>query len=382
MILEILWAGCLYVLEMEEVIELDPAEVGKIKETREITDHDDIICIEDDSNDSEPKAKRRKLEIPGDGANVVANLDTNTEEGREEVASHSYLHAEVHETNMKEIVTSDVLFEKTRVDDSPKGRITEVPEIDSNSLDQEKEQDKERIRETEHNAKITDLTEVLKTLVSMTTEEMENAVQELDIGEMSEDNILAACGHLTAVSELISYSNCVCFLKFVLCDTVMSLTQKASRVLASAVNMVADKYPKQLTDSVLMPCVKGTFDTPQLDLMTIILKEQFSDGNQHYFLRSIVEGELELNDSKITLLQTLIDITNTDNDILRKLFFLFETQSSNLAKNLKFGKLLLAVANKYGRVLSGENLTTFSNIVDKHQTFLKKSVQNVIKKLR
>ena len=249
-------------------------------------------------------------------------------------------------------------------------------------LSQAKKQGIEKLKEIWHNAVEECPSEDLQLFVSLTSDEMRVAMEILELSEICETAVVVACGHIVGMSDLISYSNCVSFLNSALCDKVMTLTQNASRGLSSAVTMVTDKYPKQTIDGVLVPCFSGNFGAPQMDLISYLVKECLSVGNQFYFLTKLNSCDGELNDSKISLIQNLIETVNIDNDAINSLLSRFETQAPNLVKNLKFSKLLLALVNKHGKVMMKDSLLRFASIVDKNKTFLKKSIENVVKKLK
>ena len=360
---------------------------------RDIVHDDDVVVIDLDSEDEEPNPKRQKLDNAIDasdegscgGANSADRVNNNVDitsdnlHNNDEVAideNYVALNGKNEPESINNIGSQSVATAEPEESSQNKTVI---------ELNEEKEQAIGRLKEIWHSAGTTETCPAteMETLVSLTIEEMETAVQMLELTELSESGVLTACSHLVTVSELISYSNCVCFLKSAMLGKVMALTQNASRVLVSAVTMVANGYPKQLIDSVIVPCVVGIFDLPQLDLVTRLLKDSFSEANQIYFMNNLIAGqELELNDSKIALIQTLLETLNIHNEIMVKILNLFEREATKLAKNLKFGKLLLALVNKHGKLLGGENLIKFSNILDKHHTFVKKSIQITIKKLK
>ena len=372
----------------EQAVE-QPAETRKVTETGDITHQDDVIVIDLDSDEDAPKPKRQRLDNFNPATDQDANINSNSREiintAEEMICDNSNNKV----TNNENSVDSSNFIEQDAVDNSLENVTTKSVQHIEDKTEIELSQDKEeaigRLKEIWHSANTSETcpAQELESLVSLTSEEMETAVKKLELTEMNENSVLTACSHLASVSELISYGNCVCFLRFALCEKVVTLTQNASRVLVSAVTMVANRYPKQLIDSVLVRCVVGSFDSPHLDLVTRLLKESFNEGTQLYFMKSfIADQELEINDSKIALIQTLLETTNIDPEIIEKILNLFERQTSKLAKNLKFGKLLLAVVTKHGKLLRGENLIKFSSIVDKHQTFVKKSVENAVKKLK
>ena len=369
-----------------------PAQTREVTESGNIIHHDDdVIVIDLDSDDETPNPKRIKLDNVIHGSDEDSNIRLNTVEilkTDQEMISENSNNKVTKDENSVDL-SDDIELDSVNDNDSHSTETAESAECKKNDktvieLSQDKEEAIGRLKEIWHSATTAETCPApeLELLVSLTTEEMESAVQTLELTEMSENSVHSACNHLVTVSELISYSNCVCFLRFALLGKVMTLTQNASRVLVSAVTMAANRYPKQLIDSVLVPCVVGILDLPQLDLLTRLLKESLSDPNQLYFMNKFIAyQELEINDCKIALVQILLETLNIDEDVIVKVLKLFDRQATGLAKNLKFGKLLLALVNKHGKLLVGDNLIRLSNIVDKHQTFVKKSIENSIKKL-
>ena len=356
--------------EMADQVTEKSRDAGKTAEKRndvtEIVDDDVVIVIDDE--DSEPTAKRQRLENYQPVICYDVYTDTEVEDKTDNLldkAAETVFGDETYNTGTHVTENIQIAVSKNEL-----------------QLSQVKEQAVEKLKEIWHNAVETSPEEELKSFVSLNSEEMKIAVEKLDLHDMSENSIAIACSHIVRVSELISYNNCICFLNSILCDKVMTLTQNASRALVGAVIMIANAYPKQLIDSVLVPCFKGDFSSPQVDLISRLLKENLNELNQVYFLTKLVECGFEVNDSKIILMQNLIEAVNVNGELLHKILCLFEVHSLDLGKNLKFGKLLLAIGNKHGKMMGSESLAKFSSIVDQHQTFLKKSIENVVKKLK
>lgn len=206
----------------------------------------------------------------------------------------------------------------------------------------------------------------------------------VDFDSMSDDSIQLVCQHFCNISDSLSYSSAVCILTFVLGHRVLQLSQNASRKLSGAVTLMSQKFPKQTVDSVLVPCMsKCDISIAQSEIVCKIVKESLNSLTRGYFLQKCIQHDFVLTESKIPIVQAAIDGNcELTSDTVSILLHCLKEASGSMAKNLKFGKLLLALVNKQNKWFNQKIKTNFESLLDTHCTFLKKSIQSALNKVK
>ena len=100
-------------------------------------------------------------------------------------------------------------------------------------------------------------------------------------------------------------------------------------------------------------------------------------------MQKLLALQFEIDDNNLTFLQTVVE---SGCDFNEESFFIIlerlDLVALKFAKNKLFGKLLLGLINKFNKLLTGKNKTLFETLVDKHSTFLKKTILNSLKKMK
>ena len=82
------------------------------------------------------------------------------------------------------------------------------------------------------------------------------------------------------------------------------------------------------------------------------------------------------------MLQTIFDSKlDIENSLLTVILESLKDLGIKLEKNLKFGKLILALISKFGRQMTMEHKEILSQILMTHKSFLKKTIQAAVTKL-
>ena len=206
--------------------------------------------------------------------------------------------------------------------------------------------------------------------------------KEVNLADMSETAIATACNHVILSGAMISHGNCTELLSALLLQKFKEMQQSASRILTGVVTMVAENLAKPLIEGVFVPATQGSLSTFQADLMVKICKDVFSNTSRYYFLEEIFKYHPEITDNLIAVLQTIFDSKlDIENSLLTVILESLKDQGIKLEKNLKFGKLILALISKYGGQITMEHKEILSQILMTHKSFLKKTIQAAVTKL-
>lgn len=219
--------------------------------------------------------------------------------------------------------------------------------------------------------------------------EMEHICTQLDLKRIQESTAISVCMQFVVLPTEPSFGNAVIFATHCLLPKVQDLKQTASRALFTAVSLFAKKHSRAFCHGVVQGLVQeSNFDTPQVDLVSKVVKDCFSEDTRIQLLELIFATKLDSqgcpfswSENIVSIVQTVVDLKQ---DFSSNLFGTFagvlEQQSRHLSKSLKFAKMLLAVIKTYGQHVS-MHLNTFVRILEGNDTFLKKAGLSALKKI-
>ncbi|XP_076114368.1 uncharacterized protein LOC143082538 [Mytilus galloprovincialis] len=221
-------------------------------------------------------------------------------------------------------------------------------------------------------------------ILTSNTSVVEMLCKEVCIADISETAMATACNQIQQLDRMISHSNCTVMLSALLLQKVIEMNQSASRILTGVVAMVSESFSKPLIGGVFVPAiVNPQFGTYQADLIIKVCKEIFHNTDKLYFLEQLLKKSIDITDNHISVLHALfegkVDISDS---LLLTVLESFKIYGCKLEKNLKFGKLIVALVNKYGAQMNKEHKEILTQMVMSHKTFLKKSIQAAVVKLK
>ncbi|KAK3084516.1 hypothetical protein FSP39_014624 [Pinctada imbricata] len=412
------WAEAYYrMLKAHLILEID----GKINTSTNMkdTEPEELVYQFSSKNHELLNSVKHTLSKEGDQRDKIWKPDTTnlerkdnlrhvetqkTDPRREENASLSC----DNKNNVKENKVSDSSLEKLNEDvimildddeddnmNEPPAKKQRVDNKDDNAaedtemkaeISQEIKVKIEKLQECWKSGNASQIPKELELLYTTRTEQMEQICQHLSNTTADESCLAIACHHLTTISDVITYDNCVIYLSHNILPQFSSLSQSASRVFTSTVLLLSDKYPKPLIEGVIVPCIKNEkFGSPQLDVTIKVIREVLSDSNKVLLLRCLSNTEILLDDNVVALYQAVIDsktILNIEKLLVRDILVQYQRSASKLKKSLKFGKLILAFLNKYGSQVTLEDMGILHDVVNSHGTFLKKTLEAHIRNIK
>ena len=314
-----------------------------------------IILDTSDDEIEEPAPKRQKTDMDSS-----TQVEHSSQTVAMETCDKEYTSSNNKETNDKSNEgSSSTIF------DGKEGLICKLKEIWQNCI-----KDKE----------IEGLSEISK--LSLT--EIEVFCKKIDFHSMTDDSIELVCQHLCQVADSLSYSSAICILTFVLGHRITQLSHNASRKLLGAITLVSQNFPKQTVESVLIPCIiQDKVTSAQIEILCKTLKDCLNSATRGHFIKKLLQNNFALTENKLPVFQTVID-TGCDLtcDVLSDLLLCIDEEAISMAKNLKFGKLVFAIVNKHSKLFNQELKTKVEHILDKHNTFLKKSIHSALTKIK
>ncbi|XP_033752989.1 Fanconi anemia group E protein-like [Pecten maximus] len=216
-----------------------------------------------------------------------------------------------------------------------------------------------------------------------TPDQIKAVAIELKFSSLTDSEVLTACQSLTSLANILSEASSAQFMSSVVHPKIADLKQSASRQLLGVISLAAEHFPKGLIEGVFVRCLEQGLGQAQTDIFCKVIKTGLQDSARLQMIQKLTECTKCLDESIVAIYQTLIDTkVELSEYFMTNMVNTFHSNSSGLEKNPKYGKLLLAVVNKYGHQFTSGNIDVMEKEVQKNGTFLKKALSAALNKLR
>ncbi|OWF54744.1 Fanconi anemia group E protein-like [Mizuhopecten yessoensis] len=216
-----------------------------------------------------------------------------------------------------------------------------------------------------------------------TPDQIKSVALALNFCSLTDSEVLSACQSLTSLASILSEAASVQFMRSVVHPKIADLKHSASRQLLGVISLSAERFPRGLIEGVFVKCVEQGLGSAQTDVFCKVIKTDLQDSARAQMIKKMIECTKRLDEHVVCIYQTLIDTkVELSESMLKDMVVTFHTNSCGLEKNLKYGKLLLAVVNKYGHKFTIEILEVMEKEVQKNETFLRKALRAALNKIR
>ncbi|GIY82412.1 jerky protein [Caerostris extrusa] len=195
-------------------------------------------------------------------------------------------------------------------------------------------------------------------------------------------------------AALIAFMNCIlnfekplslsianALVKNIIYPQIFEIKQNSSRNLLAAVLNFSELYPKPIIDEIIIPFLKKSLETLQLETLMKMVKSNLPNEYVCYCIKNILEQSIPV-DSTFSILQILIERKiHQEYSLLDTLTRKMESWSPS-NKNVKFIKLLISILIAYGSELDLQLLMIYDDMIEKNETIMKRAAENVIKKMK
>ncbi|XP_060072354.1 Fanconi anemia group E protein-like [Ylistrum balloti] len=216
-----------------------------------------------------------------------------------------------------------------------------------------------------------------------TADQIKAVSLELKFDSLTDNEVLAACQSLTTLASVLSEAASIQFMTSVVYPKIAELNHSASRQLLGVISLAAEHFPKGLVEGIFVKCLEQGLGSAQTDIFCKVIKTGLQAAAQIQMIQKMAECTKCLDDNIVCIYQTLIDTKmELSENILTDVLNTLHCSSSGLEKNLKYGKLLLAIINKHGQKFTSGNLNVMEEEVQKNGTFLRKALSAALNKLK
>ncbi|XP_040193734.1 Fanconi anemia group E protein [Rana temporaria] len=211
--------------------------------------------------------------------------------------------------------------------------------------------------------------------------QLETLFSNVGIVQLSLKCLFQLCVHLDTVSPDISYAHAKSLAKSLFLDRVLSLTSPASRTLTAALSMFCNKYAYSACSSLIGPIlIQAEPGTVYADFLCRMVSECVQPHQLHLCFSPILDSSC--TEVAIIILHLLIDkkdkFCQSEFDPL--LNYLCEA-AEKFSKSVTFSKLLLVLLTSKPNLIQLAHLGPLTSALNSNQTFMKKSLQNALRKV-
>ncbi|XP_018416097.1 PREDICTED: Fanconi anemia group E protein, partial [Nanorana parkeri] len=225
------------------------------------------------------------------------------------------------------------------------------------------------------------LTEINKIFDLCSPLQLETLFSSAGIAQLSLKCLFQLCVHIDSLSPDISYAHAKSLAKSLFLDRVLLLTSPASRTLTAALSTFCNKYAHSACSSLIGPIlVQAEPGTVHADFLCRMVSECLQPHQLHLCFSPILD--ISCTEVAIAILHLLIDkkdkFCQSEFDPL--LNYLCQA-AEKFSKSVTFSKLLLVLLNSKPNLIQLSHLGPLTSALNCNQTFMKKSLQNALKKV-
>lgn len=211
--------------------------------------------------------------------------------------------------------------------------------------------------------------------------QLETLFSNVGIAQLSLKCLFQLCVHLDTVSPDISYAHAKSLAKSLFLDRVLSLTSPASRTLTAALSMFCNKYAYSACSSLIGPIlIQAEPGTVYADFLCRMVSECIQPHQLHLCFSPILDTSC--TEVAIIILHLLIDKKDKfcQSEFDPFLNYLCEA-AEKFSKSVTFSKLLLVLLTSKPNLIQLAHLGPLTSALNSNQTFMKKSLQNALRKV-
>ncbi|XP_068125495.1 Fanconi anemia group E protein isoform X2 [Hyperolius riggenbachi] len=225
------------------------------------------------------------------------------------------------------------------------------------------------------------LTEMSKICELCSPLQLQSVFSSAGISQISTKCLFQLCVHLDALSPDLSYAHAKSLAGSFFLDRVFSLTSPASRTLTGALSVFCNKYSHPACSSLIGPVLdKAESGSVCADFLCRMISECLQPQHLHMCLSPILDSPC--TEVAISVLHLIIDKKDKfcQTEFSPLLNYLCHA-AEDFSKSVTFSRLLLVLLTSKSNLITLSHVGPLTSTVNCNQTFMKKSLQNALKKI-
>ncbi|XP_056413563.1 Fanconi anemia group E protein isoform X2 [Hyla sarda] len=189
------------------------------------------------------------------------------------------------------------------------------------------------------------------------------------------------CTHLDSISPDLSYAHAESLASILFLEQVLSLSAPASRTLTAALSVFCRKYAWPACNILITPLLaKAETGSLYADFLCRMISECLD--KQELYLCFDPIFKVPCSEVSVSVLHMLVDkkekLNQSEFDLLLNHL---GHAAEKFSKSMAFSKLLLVLLTSKKNLVQPSHIGLLTNSLNSNQTFMKKSLQNALKKV-
>ncbi|XP_073526749.1 Fanconi anemia group E protein [Phyllobates terribilis] len=212
--------------------------------------------------------------------------------------------------------------------------------------------------------------------------QLQTLFSSVGVTQISPKCLFQLCTYLDYISPDLSYAHAESLASIFFLEQVLSLSAPASRTLTAALTMFCRKYAGPACNTLISPLLaKAETGSAYADFLCRMISECLESHELHLCFDSIFK--IPCSEVSVSVLHMLVDKKETLNQSEFDLLLNHICHAAeNLSKSKPFSKFLLVLLTSKKNLVEPYHIGLLTNSLNFNQTFLKKSLQNALRKVQ
>ncbi|XP_047223247.1 Fanconi anemia group E protein [Girardinichthys multiradiatus] len=224
-------------------------------------------------------------------------------------------------------------------------------------------------------------TDVFKVLNECDPSQVEMLCEMLNFPNLPEHTLPKLCNGILSLSPDLSYGAAASLIRSILLEKISTLSEPASRCLATSVTSLCSRYARPMCNAVIEPVLEGrNIGPPQTELLNRLIE---SCLDFHYRLLVLQKTfRIPWSEAVLSVIHSLLDSKLVLNEeVFTQFTEQLLSQGPRFTKSVKFAKMMLTVLTKYSSHVTAAQKRSLMSCLNLNETFLKKSLQAALKRI-
>ncbi|XP_053313835.1 Fanconi anemia group E protein [Spea bombifrons] len=212
--------------------------------------------------------------------------------------------------------------------------------------------------------------------------QLQTVFTSLKISQISPQSIMRLCSHLLTLSPDLSYAQSSALAKSIFLEKVLFLTAPAPRPILAALSMFCTKYAQSVCSTLIGPLLlQAENGSVHTDFLCRMMSECFQLEHLPLCFRPVLD--VPCSEGSICVLHVLLErqVIMSPSDFELLLLWMCPV-AEKFSRSVILSKLLLNIMSQHQSQILSPHLELLTTAVTANQTFLKKSLQGALNRLR